>query len=163
MSCHSSAASVLRRAISFVVLSFSIVAPVHGEPGKYLGPVGVAVSPDQQHLYVVEADATQVDVLEIAAGKVARSITFPASPTGIVVSPDGKTLYVTCGGPNGMLCVVETATGEIKKQIATGHSPCAPSITPDGKTLYVCNRFNDDLSVIDVGSGQQTAASQGDS
>ncbi len=156
MSRYSSAASVVRQGTLLLALTALIVAPVSAEPGKYLGPKDVALSPDQQLLYVAASDATQVDVVELAAGKVARSIMLPASPTGIAVSPDGKTLYVTCGGPRGIVCVVNSETGEVKQKITAGHSPCGPSITPDGRTLYVCNRFNDDVSVIDVESGQTT-------
>jgi YVTN family beta-propeller protein len=30
-----------------------------------------------------------------------------------------------------------------------------PAVTPDGTRLYVCNRFNNDVSVIDLESGQE--------
>ena len=34
--------------------------------------------------------------------------------------------------------------------IPAGHTAIGPAITPDGKRLYVCNRFNNNVSVIDT-------------
>jgi YVTN family beta-propeller protein len=36
------------------------------------------------------------------------------------------------------------------EMFSVGHSAMAPVVSPDGKTLYVCNRFNNDVSVIDL-------------
>ncbi len=156
MTRYSSAASMAVKASLLLAVMVLFVAPVLAEPGKYLGPREVALSPDKQCLYVVESDATQVDVVDLAAERVARSIELPDAPTGIAVSPDGKTLYVTCGRTQGSVCVVDAQSGAIKQKYATGYSPCAPTISPDGKTLFVCNRFNNDVSVVSVESGETT-------
>ena len=31
----------------------------------------------------------------------------------------------------------------------------APVLSPDGKTLFVCNRFNNDISVLDLETGKE--------
>jgi len=142
--------------ISLLFVGTALVGPAGAEPGKYLGPIDVLASPDGKSLYVVEADAQKIDVVDIAAGKVARSIACPAAPTGIAVSADGSKLYITCSGPNGVVCVADSATGQTANSIAVGHTPCGPSLAPDGKRLYVCNRFNDDVSVIDLASNKET-------
>ena len=71
---------------------------------------------------------------------------------------DGSKLYVTCGVSKGVVCVDRSrAPGNVLSTIAVGHSPCAPALLPDGKHLFVCNRFNNDVSVVDVEPGKQVA------
>lgn len=127
------------------------------EPGKYLGPIDVVASPDGKTLYVVEADGQQIAVVDVAGGKVARTIACPAEPTGLAVSPDGAKLYVTCAAPAGTVSVVDAAAGTIAATIPVGHTARGPSVTPNGKRLYVCNQFNNDVSVIDLDANKELA------
>jgi YVTN family beta-propeller protein len=52
---------------------------------------------------------------------------------------------------------VDAASGQISATIPVGHTPCAPVLLPGGKRLFVCNQFNNDLSVIDLETKQETA------
>ncbi|MBN2296502.1 MAG: YncE family protein, partial [Pirellulales bacterium] len=122
---------------------------------KYIGPSDVVVSKDAKTIYVLCKDAQQVMLLD-SAGKATGTIKLPSEPTGFVLSPDGKTLYVTCGVADGRVCLIDTAARKVSdKQIAVGHTPCGPSVSPDSKRLYVCNRFNNDVSVIDLAAAKQ--------
>ena len=125
------------------------------EPGQYLGPIDVVASPDQGTLYVVQYDGRRVDAVDVQAGQVVRSIACPAAPTGVAVSADGQLLYITCEGPAGVVCIAQAADGEIVEQIAVGHTPGAPVLSPNGSRLYVSNRFNNDVSVIDLETKQE--------
>jgi len=75
---------------------------------------------------------------------------MPAEPTGLVLSPDGATLYVTCAAPEGVVAVVEAPAGKVCRSIPVGHWPIGPAISPDGKRLYVCNRFDNNVAVVDI-------------
>jgi len=143
--------------ISLLLVSAAFVLPAILHAAEYLGPIDVLASPDGKSLYVVEADAQKIDILDIASEKVTRSIACPSAPTGIAVSSDGAKLFITCAGPEGVVCVADPASGQISATIPAGHTPCAPSLAPDGKRLYVCNRFNDDVSVIDPEGMKETA------
>ena len=157
MSSRVLSASVLQRAV-FLVGAFTLaVGTLRGEPGKYLGPIDVLVSPDHKFLYVVEFDGKRIDVVDAATNQVVRNIPCPTEPTGAAVSSDGSKLFVTCGGPNGVVCVVDASSDKILDTIAVGHSPCAPTLSPDGKHLFVCNRFNNDVSVVDIEAGKSVA------
>ncbi len=124
---------------------------------KYIGPSDIVVSPQAKAIYVLCTDAKQIVVLD-STGKRTAAINLPAVPGGFVLSPDGKTLYVTCGVADGRVCLIDTAGGGVlDKQIAVGHTPCGPAISPDGKRLYVCNRFDNDVSVIDLATAKQIA------
>ena len=40
-------------------------------------------------------------------------------------------------------------------QIAAGHTTVALALSPDEKRLYACNRFNNDVSVLDLVAGRE--------
>jgi len=132
-------------------------APAVAEDAKYLGPIEVVPSPDGAIVYVAAADARRLLVVDVAAGKVTRSIPLPGPPTGIARSRDGAKLYVTCAAPAGSVVVIEAASGKQLATLAAGHGACAPCLLPDGKRLYVCNRFENAVVAIDIASGKQVA------
>ena len=129
------------------------------QAGKYVGPWDLAPSKDGKSLFIVCLDAHQIAVLDIASGRISRRIDCPAQPTGLALSPDGATLFVTCTAPQGTVAFVSVSDGRIVDSIPVGPTPCAPTVAPDGKRLYVCNRFRDDVSVIDVAAKKKSLAS----
>ncbi|MHC4398688.1 MAG: M56 family metallopeptidase [Planctomycetota bacterium] len=116
----------------------------------FLGPIDVAASRDGKTLYVALADAGEIAVVDAAGGKLLRSIEMPAEPTGLALSPDGATLYVTCAAPEGTVAMVDVASGQRRRTIQVGHWPAGPALSPDGKKLYVCNRFDNNVAVVDL-------------
>jgi YVTN family beta-propeller protein len=146
----------------FAALGIAVVCgmifglPVAAE-SAYLGPTAVVASPDGKTLYVANLDANQIAVVDAAGRNVVKSIAVPAPPTGLVLSPDGKTLYVTCAAPKSTICAIDVASGNIAASIPAGHTAVGPAISPDGKRLYVCNRFNNDVSVIDLEGKKEIA------
>lgn len=139
--------------LGLVVGSASLAA---AEPGKYLGPCCVEAAKDGKTLFVLNIDAKQIAVVD-AAGKVVRQIAVPAPATDMAISSDGKTLYVTCAAPQGSVCVIDAASGNVSATIPVGHWATGPSASPDGKRLYVCNRFDNDVSIIDLGAKKEIA------
>lgn len=131
-------------------------APKTGSPGDYLSPAGMAVSPDAKTLYIACTTGKQVAVLDVASQKVTGTIAVPEPPTGLVLSADGAQLFVTCAAPDSKVCVVDTAKGKTSTTLSAGHSATGPVLSPDGKTLFVCNRFNDDVSFIDLATKKET-------
>ena len=126
--------------------------------GNYLGPDAVAASKDGKTLYITLADARQLALFDVAGGKVVRTIALPAEPTGLALSPDGTRLYVTCAAVKSTVAVIDTAAGKIVDSIPVGHTAHGLAVTPDGKRLYVCNRFNNDVSVITIADRQAGGA-----
>jgi YVTN family beta-propeller protein len=108
-------------------------------------------------LYIAFADVKRIAFVNIHSGKVARSIATPAKPTGLTLSPDGRELYVTCAAAQSTLLVMDAESGKMKTTIPVGHTACGPTVTPDGKRLYVCNRFDNDVSVIDLKTRKEVA------
>lgn len=141
-----------------VLLSMTFARePAFAEVENYLGPCAIVASGDGKTLYVANADAEQIALVDLPRGAVVRSIRAPGPPTGLAVSPDGSKLYVTCAAAESRVVVLDTASGRVKRTIAVGHTAVGPAITPDGKRLYVCNRFDNDVSLIDLEAYKEVA------
>lgn len=123
----------------------------HSAQPAWLSPNALAASPDRATLYVTCATGNRVLFFNVASGKVSRSARLPPSPTGLCVSADGKQLFVTCASPASRICIVDTLQGRVERELKAGHTAMAPVLSPDGKTLFVCNRFDNDVSVFDLG------------
>lgn len=128
--------------------------PVY-EQGNYVGPVDITADPVRNLLYIAEYTARKIVVLDSNRNEVIREIAVEESPSGMVLSRDGSLLYVTMDSPKGRVLVIEAETGTVKSSISVGHSPNSPVLTLDEKTLYVCNRFNHDVSLVDLQEGRE--------
>ena len=121
-------------------------------PGQWLSPYAL-VGGKGNTLYVATATSKKLVVFDSSEEKVVGEIPLPCLPSGMVLSPDALRLYVTAASPSGEVYAVDTATRQVNLLAKVGHTPNAPVLSPDGKTLYVCNRFNNDVSVVDTSSG----------
>ncbi|MCC6585537.1 MAG: beta-propeller fold lactonase family protein [Bryobacterales bacterium] len=137
------------------LLAGVFVALLSASAAPWLSPSSLAASPDGKTLFIAASTANEVLVFDVASGQVRRRLTMPAAPAGLVVSADGKRLYVTCAEPSSKVAVVDTARHGIVDTLTAGHTAMGPVLSPDGKTLFVLNRFNDDVSVIDLATKKQ--------
>jgi hypothetical protein len=128
-----------------------ITLPAASAPGQtWQAPAVLALSPDGRQLFAACARSHRILVLDSETLAVAGSIALPAMPTGLALSTNGRTLYVTCAAPAGSLLVLDISQRKILRRIPVGHTAMAPVLSLDEKTAYVCNRFNSDLSVINL-------------
>lgn len=126
---------------------------------SYRAPFAMAAPADGSRLYVAEETGWRVVEISPQRGTIVRSIDLPGPVGGLALaSPEGKRLYVTTAVPQGMVYVFDPQTGkQTSPPIAVGHTPMSPVLSPDGHTLYVCNRFTNDVSIIDLQAGRETA------
>ena len=138
----------------------------------------VVASADGKTLYLACGTGNQVLGWDIESRKIS-SIAVPLAPSGLAVSRDDSMLYVTCGGAESCVYTltlkrgggrgksgdgtgkgeggrwkIEDGRWDSSGTIRVGHTATAPAISADGRTLYVCNRFDNDVSVIDLGLGE---------
>jgi YVTN family beta-propeller protein len=135
-----------------MVLAASFLAgpAAQSSPPSRLSPAALVASPEGTTIYIACATGNRVIALDTASRQVTRSVPVPPSPTGLCLSPDGHWLFVSCAAPVSRVCVVDAVRGKVVEEIAAGHTAMAPVLSPDGLALFVCNRFDHDVSVIDV-------------
>lgn len=123
--------------------------------GEPLSPIAMVASPDGARVYVACGTANSVKTVELASGKILASIPVSSQPTGLALSPKGDRLFVTCAAPESQVSVITLADGKVAAQWRAGHNAMGPVVSPDGNTLFVCNRFNDNISVMETASGKE--------
>ena len=120
-----------------------------------LSPLAITVSRDGKTLFVAEATARQVVFFDLAARKVRATVAVPDQPTGQALSADGARLYVTCAAPASKVAIIDTAKARVLETLRAGHTAGGPELSPDGKTLFVCNRFDGDVSFLDLATKKE--------
>ncbi len=126
-----------------------------------LSPVAIVATKDASTVFV--ACATGQRLLRVEAGvkpgdpnaappasAVTGSLPLPSSPTGLALSGDGTRLFVTCAAPESTVCVVNIAEFKVEAMIPAGHTAMAPVPVSGDRRLYVCNRFNDEVALLDL-------------
>jgi YVTN family beta-propeller protein len=105
---------------------------VLGTPGVGIGPVSVAVTPDDSAAYVVSITG-MVSVILTDSDPPAVSTTIPVgvTPFGIAITPDGLRAYVANAGNavnNGTFSVIDTTNNTAATPIPLNGNPQAVAI-----------------------------------
>jgi YVTN family beta-propeller protein len=112
---------------------------------RFRGPTGIAVSADEQTIFVSEG----FGLFAINANHEAL-FSIPTESQGrIVLSPDERFAYVT-EERHDRLVVLDLVARVPVDTISVGQRPIDVAILPNGKKLYVANADSRDISVIDV-------------
>jgi YVTN family beta-propeller protein len=92
-------------------------------------PMGLALSPDEQRLYVANGRARTVSVVDLAAGNLVADVRVGARPWGIGLTADGKFAY-TANGSSNDVSVVDTESLNVVATVRVGASPWGIAIGP---------------------------------
>jgi DNA-binding beta-propeller fold protein YncE len=137
---------------------------------------GIALSPDGKTGVVCMSRGNNIAVVDLAEGKVTRTIDVGVSPFAVVVSPDQKFAYVSNWGgrrskdgdrtaasggtlavvdargvaASGTVSIVDLAAGKAVAEIEVGLQPCALVMTRDGKRVFVAASNSDTVVELDT-------------
>ena len=117
--------------------------PVGDHPGH------VVADREGRRAFVTLASADAVAVVDLAAGKVTRTIATGRYPHGLRISPDGREVYVA-NVKDRSVSVIDTATLSETARIRVGRAPVQVGFTPDGSQVYVSLRDENRVGVIDT-------------
>lgn len=151
-------------------------APPLFAPGRSAGPVArhsssIAISPDGAFVYVVNADADSVSVIDASTREVAREIALgptpamnaqgrydpPVMPRALALSPGAQRLYVT-GMRSGDVSIVDLTTSRVVTRIAVGSEPVGVLVSPDERSVYVACAM--DGVVVRIDAAQRAVAAR---
>lgn len=97
--------------------------------GALTRPVGMVVSHDSKRLYAVTGRGRNLLELDIATGKVLRTVEVGPRPWGVALSPAGDVLYTANGNSNDV-SVVDATTLRVLTRIAVGDGPWGAIVAP---------------------------------
>lgn len=151
----------IRSACLLALLGIALPVPAdasEGEP-EYLSPVALEVSPDGSFLHVLCEDAGVMLAVHERSGEVRGRLAVGRLPRGLSRSADGRRLWVSVWEENVVVEVAAGVGGELalRRRIPTGFGPRGVAPGPAEKTLYVVNERANNISVIDLESGQERA------
>ena len=117
------------------------------------GPQGLAVTPNNALVYVVNNSANTVSVIDTATNAVTTTIdTLSGAPLQIAVTPDGAFAYVVGFGANkGFVNVIDTSTNQVifADTVSGLENPMAIAIAPGGAFAYVADTCSG-IACVDV-------------
>jgi YVTN family beta-propeller protein len=111
-------------------------------------------------IYVADAGANNVAVIDGATGEVVTRVPVGTTPEGIAITPNGATVYTVneCGGCSDFSAsAIDTATDKVVATIPVGTAPDAIAIAPNGATAYVANAGSRTVSAIDTHTNKVVA------
>jgi len=103
-------------------------------------------------LYVNNEDANEIEVVDLAAGRIATSIPLPGCdrPTGLAYDAPHDRLISACG--NGRAAIVDVRVGRVAQTIAIGRGPDAVLIDPvRGFAMIPCGG-DGELDILSLGT-----------
>ncbi len=121
-------------------------------PFNHFTPVEILYSSANNRLLVVSEEPARVIEYNPFDQTLVTLIDLTQKPTGAVLSSSSERLFVTLGGPEGQVAEVDIPGRRVIRTFSTGgHTPVSPVLSSDEKTLYLCNRFNNEVVVMDLG------------
>ena len=123
-------------------------------------PRAIAWSADGRYAYVTnELDGT-LSRIDGQQHKLAGSVSLAdpslpeQRPMGILRAADGKRLFVSTGRGGGIAEVRAEPFERVRTLHPVGARPWGIAQSPDGKRLYTANGSSNDLTIVDLSSGQ---------
>lgn len=116
----------------------------------YNRPHGIAVSPDENHVYVTAEDQQAVLELNAASGAVRRIFETGKNVTHMLaLTSDASSLFAT-SIESGTASNVALDAGRVVTHTGTGDGAEGVAVTPDDQTVWVTNRADDTVSILDA-------------
>lgn len=128
---------------------------IHASPDKSTIYVALSGSPaappgvDESTLPPPDKSADGIGVVDVAQGKVVRTIKSGSDPEQFDLSKDGAHLFVS-NEDDAKTSMVDIAAGTVLATFPVGAEPEGVTTTPDGKFVYVTSEDEGTVTVLDI-------------
>ena len=116
------------------------------------GPVGIAVNPNTNMIYVVNQISNTASVIDGKTNAVIKNIQTGMNPAGIAVNPNTNKIYLVTRSSNEFeefgVYIIDGETNGIVKSIAVGKGPISIAVNPNTNMIYEANPGADTVSMI---------------
>jgi predicted alpha-1,2-mannosidase len=112
-------------------------------------PRAAVLSADGARLYVADAGANAVRVINTSSRRSAGDVRVGNDPFALALEPNGKTLWVV-NGDDGTIEAIDTSTLRTTATLRVGLAPRGIAVRPDGAMLYVSNSGSNTVTAIDL-------------
>jgi YVTN family beta-propeller protein len=119
-------------------------------------PVGAAVDPATDTIYVANSSSNTVSVIDGSTEAVTATISVGTHPSGVAVDPATDTVYVTDTTSN-KVSVIDGSTDTVTSTISVSAQPSGVAVDPATDTVYVANFTANNFSVIDGSTNAVTS------
>lgn len=117
---------------------------------RYVEPGAMLMLPDDNRLLVALRASQEIAVVDCRTRQITERWPVPGEPSALCHLPGGTTVAVACAAPQSRVLELHLSDGHIVRSVRTGHTSSALAVMPDYNWLLVCNRFDNDVSVIDL-------------
>jgi len=119
-------------------------------------PIGVAMTPAGNRLYVSQSNANTVTVIDTASNGVVATIPVGKEPLGIAAAPSGQMVYVA-NAVSGTVSAISTVTNTVVASIKVQTGPVSLVVSPNNSTAFVVNLYSRSISVVNTLSNKVKA------
>ena len=116
----------------------------------------LVVSADRKRVYTANLGSGSVSEIDLATGKLVRTVPTGKETEAIALSPDGRELWVG-NRAEDTLTVLRVGTLETIASIPCAKMPIRLKFTPDGDRVLVSCAASDDVAVIDTATRGEVA------
>ncbi len=119
-------------------------------------PKGVAFTPDGSEVWTTLLNGSGVEVIDVASGQVTATIDLDQGAVEVIFNRSGDTAYVSQMQTNSVF-EIDVASRAVTRQLDTeGAWTKVMALSPDEAVLYASNWIDDNVSEIDLATGEVT-------
>ena len=118
--------------------ALAIVDPIEGKLLKTVlvgqRPRGIALSPDNKHLYIATSDDNTIKVFDANSFKELGKLPSGKDPETFALNPAGDKMYVS-NEDDSLVTVIDIKNKKVLKQIKVGVEPEGITVSPNPTTI----------------------------
>lgn len=148
---------IVRKIIPCLLVLAGLLLPVSftGSETKtnYLAPADFCIDKRSNNIYVIQQSKKRIDIVDRKKKTILKSLKLDLPPKSII--QNGSDLLVVSSYSEGELLIVDNKKLKPKKRIQVGKGASDIVLSPDKNYAYISNPFSNDVSFVNLKSGQE--------